>query len=324
MIVSDWRLLPASTTAQLYRRERIRWRRRLAWETASTWHTLETARTTWGLPGLVCHDHTGRIRGWTFYIVRHDRLEIGGFVADDPLATRALLDTLLDRAREWDGLSGFLYGNAPGLDEVLMASGVAVRSFLYLVRTLDPATTSDGAPRAAGAAWPGEDLVAAARLFREAYGETGRIFARHNQAHEWEEYVGNLVRDPACGVFSPALSRVIRTGDRDDALAIVTTIGPGTAHLAQIAAHPSVQGRGVAQQLLGDVLRSAREAGLSRMSLLVGGDNARARGLYARMGFEERDRFVAVEGRPLRRIEKGDPGRTARSAWHEDRTAIQS
>jgi ribosomal protein S18 acetylase RimI-like enzyme len=294
VIASDWRLLPASTTAQLYRRERIRWRRRLAWETASTWHTLEIARTTWGLPGFVCHDRAGRVRGWTFYIVRNERLEVGGFVADDPLATRVLLDALLDRARSCDGLSGFLYSNAPGLDLALASHGVAGRSFLYLVHALQPVTANRVRPGEIGA-WPGDDLETAARLFRAAYGETGRIFARQNQVHEWEEYVGNLVRDPACGVFSPALSRVWRDGDRCHALAIVTMISRHTAHLAQIAVHPAWQRRGVAQELLEDVLRSARDAGVSRVSLLVGGDNLRARALYRRMGFVKRETFVAIE-----------------------------
>jgi ribosomal protein S18 acetylase RimI-like enzyme len=295
VIVSDWRLLPASTTAELYRRERIRWRRRLAWETASTWHTLETARTTWGLPGLVCHDRTGRVRGWTFYLVRSDRFDIGGFVADDPLATHALLDALLERASSSPGLSGFLYSHAPGLEDALTSRGLRLRTFSYLVHTLG--TAEGDLTRSAGmTGWPGEDLEEAARLLRIAYGESGRIFARHNQVHEWTEYVGNLVRDPACGIYSPQLSRALPHDDGLGALAIVTMISPRTAHLAQIAVHPSLQGRGLGQQLLAGVLREVRAAGLPRLSLLVGGDNARACGLYARMGFEERDRFVAVEG----------------------------
>lgn len=299
MIVSDWRLLPASTTAELYRRERIRWRRRLDWETASTWNTLETARTTWGLPGLVCHDGSGRVRGWTFYLPRHDRLDVGGFVADDPLATHALFDALLERAGGCAGLSGFLYSNAPGFDDALASQGMGVRSFFYLVRPLE--TTPDDVTRPTGlTGWAGEGLEEAGRLLRAAYGETGRIFARRNQVHEWTEYVGNLVRDPACGVHSPQLSRALLHQDGLGALAIVTMISARTAHLAQIAVHPSLQRRGVAQQLLGDVLLGARDAGLSRLSLLVGGDNVRARALYRRLGFVERERFVAFEGSPAR------------------------
>lgn len=293
MIVSDWRRLPADVVAELYRRERDRWRRQLSWETASNWHTLETARTTWGLPGFVCRDADGRIRGWTFYLERDDRIEVGGFIADDPRATRLLVASLLDCVRPGGELSGFLYTDAPGLDAALAGSGVTSRPFLYLNRALDALPLDDVAFGDA-TSWVGDDLAAAASLLREAYGETGRIFARHNQLHEWEEYVGNLVRDPACGVFSPALSRVLRGRDRYDALAIVTTIGPGTAHLAQIAVRPSQQRRGVGQQLLRDVLRAARDAGCARMTLLVGAGNDRARALYQRMGFVERDRFLAI------------------------------
>lgn len=296
MIVSDWRLLPASSTADLYRRERIRWRRRLAWETASTWNTLEIARTTWGLPGLVCHDRAGRVRGWSFYLIRNDRLDVGGFVADDSCATAALLDAVLDRARPCGGLSGFLYSDAPGIETALLDHALTVRPYHYLVHALEDRSYPDGLSGVT--TWSGDEIARAARLLRAAYGETGRMFARHNEPHEWEEYVGNLVRDPACGVFAPQFSCVMPLGDEYGALAIVTQIGPGTAHLAQMAVHPSLQRRGLAQSLLGDVLRRVREAGLSRLSLLVGGDNVRARALYARLGFEQRERFVAIGPRP--------------------------
>jgi ribosomal protein S18 acetylase RimI-like enzyme len=291
--VSDWRFLPAETTTRLYRRERIRWRRRLCWETAATWSTVETARTTWGLPGLVCRDHAGAIRGWTFYLPRDGRLDVGGLVADHPAATAALFDALQERASAGRGLSGFLYPDAAGLDAAIAARRLAARPFLYLVRRLEeplPPAELSGAD-----SWNGDDRERAARLLQRAYGEAGRIFAPRNRLEDWGEYVNNLIRDPACGVFSASLSRALPLDGGLGALAIVTAIGPHTAHLAQIAVDPSLQRRGVARRLLTEVIADARRAGFARLSLLVGADNLRARELYRGLRFTLRERFVAVE-----------------------------
>ena len=293
MIVSDWRLLPAPGAAALYRREQARWSRNLSWDTSSTWHTVETARTTWGLPGLVCRGAGGAICGWTFYLPRPASLEIGGLVAETPAATVALVNALVERARVHGRLGGFIYAHAPGLDAALASRGLAARPFSYLVKALDEAP-ADNAP-AHAACWTGERHAEAAHLLQRAYGTEGRLFAPGNTLEAWQEYVANLVRDSACGVLSPTLSRVVSRGDGYDALAIVTVISPGTAHLAQLAVDPSRHRQGLARQLLHDVLVAAAQEGHTRLSLLVAADNTAARALYRSLGFVEHERFVAIE-----------------------------
>lgn len=296
MTVSDWRLLPAQAAADLYRRERVRWKRRLSWDTAPTWHTVETARVTWGLPGLVCHDAFGRVRGWAFYLIRQDAIEVGGFVAEDEAASVALVDALLEKGHRSHRLTGFVYAHAPGLEDALRARAVLARPFLYLVHDLEHVTRDSADRRLELTAWPGHSPEAAARLLQRAYGAAGRMFAPNNAPHEWQQYVTNLLRDPALGSFSPTLSRVAQGEERPCALAIVTLISRRTAHLAQIAVDPSLRRQGVAQQVMCDVLASARQEGFSRVSLLVAGDNTAARALYNRLGFTPRESFVAFGG----------------------------
>lgn len=295
MTIIDWRVLPASTMAALYRREWVRWRRRLSWDTSPTWDTVETARVTWGLPGIVYRDASGRIRGWTFYLVRNDGLDVGGFVAEDTAATGALADALLERARTHGRLSGFIYAQAAGLDTALVQRGVRARPFLYLVRDADAPASVSSSVSADLTPWPGDGQPQAAQLLQCAYGSEGRIYAPRGQLSEWEEYVKNLVGDAACGRFSPSLSRLVARDDTFHALAVVTAISRRTAHLAQIAVHPSHRRRSLAQQLLADVLAGARREGFSRMSLLVSAENTPARELYRRFGFAEREKFVAIE-----------------------------
>ena len=294
MIVSDWRELPVESAAHLYRSERARWHRQLSWETTETWKTIETARVTWGLPGLICRDHE-RVVGWTFYLPREGSIDIGGLYTEHEAVTAALVERLLDHARSIGALRGFFYLAAPGAEQAFTSRGLRVTRFLYLVADLGD-TGPAGAPPAAcpSVRWAGDRLDVAARLLQAAYGETGRIYAPGNDVREWQTYVANLVADSACGRFSPSLSRMIERDGRLAALAIVTAIGPATAHLAQIAVRPADRRKGIAGDLLRQVLATAARHGFARLSLLVSAENTAALDLYRALGFTARDQFLAI------------------------------
>jgi ribosomal-protein-alanine N-acetyltransferase len=74
----------------------------------------------------------------------------------------------------------------------------------------------------------------------------------------------------------------------------VTALSESTVHLAQVAVHPRMQGRGLAGALVVDSCSAARAKGFEHATLLVDQANQRARALYARLGFTERARFVAA------------------------------
>jgi len=57
------------------------------------------------------------------------------------------------------------------------------------------------------------------------------------------------------------------------------------AHLARLAVHPSVQGRGAGRALLSDLFRYLNYAGIPRLSVNTQSDNQVSLSLYQRMGF---------------------------------------
>jgi len=57
------------------------------------------------------------------------------------------------------------------------------------------------------------------------------------------------------------------------------------AHLARLAVHPSVQGRGAGRALLSDLFRYLTYAGIPRLSVNTQSDNQVSLSLYQRMGF---------------------------------------
>jgi ribosomal protein S18 acetylase RimI-like enzyme len=294
-------------TADLYARERREWCDRLQWDTHTSWATVEQARATWGLPGFIVRDAAGAIRGWTFFILRHNRVEVGGLVADHVDATRALVEGLTAHAAQHDGLRGFVYTRAEGLDEILASHRVSVEAYCYLAsgcdmvvtppRALDAAlerAARDGATLLDVRGWMPTDGESAARLLRDAYGERGALFAPRNELGEWREYVQNLVTQAACGVVSPALSRVVMLNGRMQALALVTTLAAGSAHVAQLVVDPALRRHGVAAGLMAEVAARAQRAAYSQLSLLVSSENRAATELYRGLGMAERGRFLAL------------------------------
>jgi ribosomal protein S18 acetylase RimI-like enzyme len=270
---------------------------------------VEQARVSWGLPGLIVRDGDGAVRGWTFFMVRHNRVEVGGLVSDDAAATQALVAALMVEARARDGLRGFVHAGAVGIDDVLANCGVHAEAYRYLAcdcarvatpsGALDEAlarAAHDGATLVDVRGWRIADLEGAARLLRDAYGARGALFAPQNELSEWRDYVHNLVTQSACGVVSPQLSRVVLLNGRMQALALATTLAEGSAHIAQLAVDPALRRHGVAAALMADVARRASRAGHSQLSLLVSSENRAACELYHGLGMVETGRFLALRG----------------------------
>jgi ribosomal protein S18 acetylase RimI-like enzyme len=65
----------------------------------------------------------------------------------------------------------------------------------------------------------------------------------------------------------------------------LSTGGGQRAHLARLAVHPAVQGKGAGRALLNDLFRYITYAGISRLSVNTQSDNQASLSLYQRTGF---------------------------------------
>lgn len=65
----------------------------------------------------------------------------------------------------------------------------------------------------------------------------------------------------------------------------LSTGGGQRAHLARLAVHPVVQGKGAGRALLSDLFRYITYAGISKLSVNTQSDNQASLSLYQRMGF---------------------------------------
>jgi ribosomal protein S18 acetylase RimI-like enzyme len=287
----DWRQADREHLAALYRAEIGRWAT-LGWDTASSWDQIELGRRLGTVSGLCALDAVGAIVGWTFFLRHRDVLQVGGFLAASEDATAALLGGILasDTAARARSVTCFAFTDAPGLTDALAHRGLTVVRYDYLSK---PLVAEPHTPSLDVRSWRADDAIAGAKLLASAYPmpDEGRPFAPRGTAEEWQEYVGQIVNASGCGTIMPDACFVVRNGpDRIAAMILVTRLAATTAHVAQIAVEPGTERRGVGRLLMDAACANAREAGCTRMTLLVDGRNVRARRLYAHAG------FVAVAG----------------------------
>lgn len=303
MHVTAWHAVDVAEMAAVYHAEAARWRDGLAWETDATWAVVEQSRQRGVVPGFVARDRDGRICGWSFHIQHRQTLQIGAVNASTPDATRALVDAVLDsaEARRTARAMAFTLAGAPELEACLQARGFAVGTYRYLCRPLSPVSDATiETPPAASAhtlrAWRPTDIEAVTRVLAEAYaaGDPLRPFGGDGRVEDWTEYLLQLITETGCGRFCGNRSVIAEGVSGVDGAALITDLGGGSSHLAQLIVAPRVHGSGLGRRMLAEATWHAGRAGFARMTLLVSEQNHVARSLYDRLGFEERAAFVTA------------------------------
>jgi ribosomal protein S18 acetylase RimI-like enzyme len=313
MILRDWCDIPADDLCAAYEGERQRWRSLLQWDSATAWQEIEHARVAWGLPGFVAIDRSGRLRGLVYYLIEHDRIDVGGLMSDADQATDVLLDGVVTvaQALELPTVRGLLLDHAVALPSSLRVRQFGVEQHFYLSKPL--ASADEGTMRGqrlwarlsertlplerleTADGWRSGDADAAAALLARAYDrDSGRLFAPNNHTGEWQRYVRNLVGHVGCGTVNARLSQVIRDGEDIVAMALLTDIAPGTAHLVQLAVDPSARGERLGEALLRRACSLLQEASYQTLTLMVSEKNRVARALYDRAGFRQDATFLAA------------------------------
>ncbi len=296
----DWRGAEAASVAPLYRSECRRWQETLGWDFAPSCTLIESARRAGTLPGLLVRGRNGRVAGWSFFVLHDDRLQVGGLVAESDSSRRALLRAALASpdAATASGASCYLYPQSPALRRTLEQEQFVVESHRYMACDLPSSAESPIAswpegcapgPFADGDAGDVVDLVARAY----AGSPEAACFAPDLRPAQWAHYVGQLLRTEACGRYLPAASFALRDPQGHPVAAILMThIGEGIAHLAQVVVDPMWRGRALARHLVVESGRALAGSGYRRVTLLVADGNQGARHLYRGLGFRDLQTFL--------------------------------
>lgn len=302
----DWRTAPPDRLAPLYAAEIARWKSVLEWDAASMCGEVECGRRLGTVQGVLLSDEGGPIVGWAYYLLHRGALQVGGIVASSEWVTERILDLICtsEEAKRAASVTVFVFTDAPGLVPALKRRGLSVERYEYLARPLPWA--GPARPRDLHA-WRDADFRPAVELLARVYGapDEARPFAPRGSACEWTEYLAQITSTDGCGELLADSSVVaIGEGEALAGLALASRVGTGTGHLVQLGVDPDAEGRGLGWSLLGAACEGAHRAGCERMTLLVGADNARARRLYARAGFNQVATFVAAGSFQPRRLIK--------------------
>ncbi len=308
----DWRTLSPHTAAALYAAEVRRWSSQFEWDTALQWEAVERERQLGTAPGVAVLDATGKIvLGWSAYRIRGHVLEIRSLSTDSDPVAETLLRVVLNQAPAGiERVSMCVLSEAAHLAQTARALGMAVDRYWHLGRHLQRSSPS-GLPDLR--AWRVEDREATAELLSRAYTTNtpdteSRPFAPGGTPGEWAAYVTDVTRG-GCGSLLPDGSLCITAGPgRLTAVALVTRISDGTAHLAQLAVDPQLQRRRVGAQLVELACAAAARSGCRRITVQVGGTNRPARSLFEGSQFAMLGSVLVAGRRQPRRSTSVAPG----------------
>ena len=305
----DWREVGPEVVAPLYAAERARWMRELDWDSAMNWVLIEATRAQGALPGYVVLDQSGAVAGWAFYFLHEQVLQIGGLTGRSTSVARCLLDVIMrspEAARAKD-VSCFVLPDRPASAAFVQRRFDAQR-FLYLRRSIDRGQYAASSSEASEIPTPllnettrfkvwntSDDAPDTVRLFATAYGEStaARCFAAGRGLDGWVHYVKQLIRTPACGLLLPTASFTARASNGAlQGVVLTTSIGPRSAHVAQLVVDPACARQGIGRRLLDTASAAAASEGRRHVTLLVSEDNAKAQALYTSAGFEKRSEFL--------------------------------
>lgn len=129
----------------------------------------------------------------------------------------------------------------------MIAMDTLLEPFLFLSAQLVPSTQHRNTdPPVSGDTdgWRDDDVQRAASLLHRAYPvEVGRHFAPHGEPEEWLRYVATLVEQAPCGAIDRAATRVVRDGERLQALALVTFMHRRPHIWRSLPSRPTAGGR---------------------------------------------------------------------------------
>lgn len=159
----------------------------------------------------------------------------------------------------------------PWFQRVLAASGFENRQQIVMLEWQGSASQAWAAREAPGIqirAMKPSDLMAVTKTDHASFDPLW-----HNSADTIER------------AYSQALYATVAEG-RDGIIGYQLTTGhQQRAHLARLAVHPSLQGRGMGQALLRDLYSRLTQTGIIRLSVNTQSDNSVSLNLYKKMGF---------------------------------------
>lgn len=317
--IRDLRLYTGRDLRELLAEEGRLWHERLRWDYSESIALLLGYLDSRILPGFVAVERTtGAVHGYCFSVYETQKAVVGDVFAigeDARELEMSLLHHLLPMLQHTPGVDRvesqlllessdlqepfqehefraharlFMEVDLPDLRELIPEGSLVRRDdevlptlpqHLKLVRWTAPCYQ------------PAGDLIHRAY---EAHGDSS-INDQYRTVQGSLRFLHNIVRFPGCGVFDAENSFVVRDerSGQLEALALVSKVDVGVAHITQLCVSPRRRGYGMGKMLLRHVATQLAQKGTRAITLTVTEANTPAKTLYESLGFQTRLAFCA-------------------------------
>jgi ribosomal protein S18 acetylase RimI-like enzyme len=305
MQIVDLRQLHSRSLEKLFQEEISRWREELHWDYRPSIELIRKFIDSRALGGYAAIAN-GHPTGYGFYVLEDHKGLIGGLFASaqngQADVTHRLLAEMLDALRaspHIERIEAQLMPFGSELDPVYLSQYFRLYTRQFMLLPLCEAKLSSQ-PVSAGLRiepWTDRAFDSAARLIQLAYAD--HVDSQINDQYRSEmgslKFLRNIVLLPGCGQFLPEASFLMRpaTGDPPVGLILTSTVDAGVGHTTQVCVMPGYQGHGIGRQLMERSIEALQRRNYESLSLTVTSVNARAVGLYERLGFRTIKKFAA-------------------------------
>ena len=292
---------------RIFQQEARCWERQLFWDFQPTVSLIKRYILAKSLSGWALRDESGRLSGYTYYVVNRPVGYIGTIFVRSEQAAPDVYSLLLEKALESLDSSSRLTRIesqifAFNCDLVPLFQGLGFRVMKRHFLCLDlspPGQENTSPPLPAGfriTEWNDQLLLPVSDIIYKSYrGSPDQALCHDYQSRDGcARFVRNLVQHPGCGIFSRETSYLGLDPKGAVCAALLTSrIRPDTGMVPQVSVRSDCQGKGLGSHLLDRYFREARREGLLRVTLSVSEANQRACQLYSRLGFRRTKEFHA-------------------------------
>lgn len=313
--ILDVRQLEKDQFISLLEAESRVWREDLRWDFTSSARLISTCLEEKRLSGYALLIEN-RIRGYCFFFYEGEKGLIGDLFVEPATANidqaRSLLECAIESLVGTRGLrrveAQLPHFSFEQLEPCFRARFFQAYRRRFMAVSL-PGQLSQPHPPEAGAnpVWRQEDFLLAPwekNHEREAAQLLYYTYRHHVDTAINDQYaslvgtsrlIENIVHHCGCGEFLPQASRIAihRSTQKLAGVLALTVVGPGNAHIPQVAVTGQFQGTGLGTAMLRSSLWELARQGYRDVSLTVTDLNAGAVRLYERLGFETFRRFGA-------------------------------
>jgi ribosomal protein S18 acetylase RimI-like enzyme len=296
----------------LLQEEAAHWQSELFWDYAEVSQAVASGLDRRALTGRVAVERE-RPAAYCYYIQEAGRAVVGSLFAGAAFRGKGLEERLLDEvlrdavaeAKNRRVECQTLFSTAPGAEASFVRAGFAGRQRHYMIRDLDePCAVRESPLRLRPVRR--DDLPAIAEIvYRSHEGSLdAALNLTYGSAAHCRSFVETLVLRGGCGPFETEASFVAESAGRPVGALIASRLSQLAGHVCQVSVLPEVQGRGLGVALMTRSIREFARLGLKSATLSVTVGNARAYGLYERLGFRLHKAFGAhAWARPPLRVE---------------------